>query len=72
MILELKRIAKLRKQIAHSHISDESQFATLPEHLEGYLAHNLEHGHVIFWYNCNLLTRRIDAPRFPLAKPTTL
>jgi hypothetical protein len=22
---------------------------------EGYLIHNLEHGYVIFWYNCNLL-----------------
>ncbi len=25
---------------------------------EGYLGHNLEHGYVIFWYNCELL----DAP----------
>lgn len=23
---------------------------------EGYLVHNLEHGYVIFWYNCNLLS----------------
>ncbi len=22
---------------------------------EGYIGHNLEHGYVIFWYNCNLL-----------------
>jgi hypothetical protein len=22
----------------------------------GYLVHNLEHGHVIFWYNCTLIT----------------
>ena len=25
---------------------------TLPAHPEGYLVHNLEHGYVIFWYNC--------------------
>ena len=24
-------------------------------HPAGYLVHNLEHGYVIFWYNCNLL-----------------
>jgi hypothetical protein len=23
---------------------------------EGYLVHNLEHGYVIFWYNCDLVT----------------
>ena len=23
---------------------------------EGYLVHNLEHGYVIFWYNCSILT----------------
>ena len=22
---------------------------------EGYLIHNLEHGYIIFWYNCNIL-----------------
>ena len=29
----------------------EAQF----EYPEGFLVHNLEHGYVIFWYNCNLL-----------------
>lgn len=24
----------------------------MPPHPEGYLVHNLEHGYVIFWYNC--------------------
>ena len=24
----------------------------LPQYPEGYLVHNLEHGYVIFWYNC--------------------
>lgn len=27
-----------------------------PSHPEGYLVHSLEHGYVIFWYNCDLLT----------------
>jgi len=31
---------------------DESEAATLPANPEGYLVHNLEHGYVIFWYNC--------------------
>ncbi len=26
------------------------------EYPEGYLVHNLEHGYVIFWYNCSLLS----------------
>lgn len=30
----------------------ESDLATLPQYPEGYLVHNLEHGYVIFWYNC--------------------
>lgn len=34
---------------------DESDLATLPEHPEGYLVHNLEHGYVIFWYNCDVI-----------------
>jgi len=29
---------------------------TLPAFPEGYLVHNLEHGYVIFWYNCQRLT----------------
>ncbi len=32
----------------------ESDLATLPPYPEGYLVHNLEHGYVIFWYNCQL------------------
>ena len=27
-----------------------------PSHPEGYLVHSLEHGYVIFWYNCDLLS----------------
>lgn len=34
---------------------DEARAATLPTLHEGYLVHNLEHGYVIFWYNCALL-----------------
>jgi len=30
----------------------ESDLAALPPYPEGYLVHNLEHGYVIFWYNC--------------------
>jgi hypothetical protein len=30
----------------------ESDLAALPMHPEGYLVHDLEHGYVIFWYNC--------------------
>jgi hypothetical protein len=32
-------------------------FYEVNEHIypEGYLVHNLEHGYVIFWYNCDLL-----------------
>lgn len=31
---------------------NESDVASLPKYPEGYLLHNLEHGYVIFWYNC--------------------
>lgn len=34
---------------------DEEKAASLPKEPEGYLVHNLEHGYVIFWYNCDLL-----------------
>jgi hypothetical protein len=34
---------------------DESEAANMAEYPEGYLVHNLEHGYVIFWYNCELL-----------------
>lgn len=30
----------------------EADLATLPANPQGYLVHNLEHGYVIFWYNC--------------------
>lgn len=34
---------------------DEEDLASLPEHPEGLLVHSLEHGYVIFWYNCDAL-----------------
>lgn len=34
---------------------DESQAAQMGAHPEGFLVHNLEHGYVIFWYNCGAL-----------------
>lgn len=33
----------------------EEDLANLPAHPEGLLVHSLEHGYVIFWYNCDLL-----------------
>lgn len=33
----------------------ETDLASLSEYPEGYLVHNLEHGYVVFWYNCVLL-----------------
>jgi hypothetical protein len=33
----------------------EEQAANLPQLPEGFLVHNLEHGYVIFWYNCALV-----------------
>jgi hypothetical protein len=32
----------------------EADLATLPKYPEGYLVHSLEHGYVIFWYNCQI------------------
>lgn len=32
----------------------ESDLAALEPHPEGYLVHSLEHGYVIFWYNCQV------------------
>ncbi len=29
--------------------------AKIPKYAEGYLVHSLEHGYVIFWYNCKLM-----------------
>lgn len=37
-----------------AHFYQESELAALPVHPEGYLVHSLEHGYVIFWYNCNI------------------
>jgi hypothetical protein len=34
---------------------DEQDAAAGPPYPQGYLVHNLEHGYVIFWYNCALL-----------------
>lgn len=33
---------------------DEKTAATLPQKPAGYLVHNLEHGYVIYWYNCQV------------------
>jgi hypothetical protein len=33
----------------------EGDLETLPSYPVGYLVHNLEHGYVIFWYNCGVL-----------------
>jgi len=33
---------------------------TMVEYPEGYLLHNLEHGYVIFWYNCDVLDTAKD------------
>jgi hypothetical protein len=30
----------------------ETDLASLPKNPQGYLVHSLEHGYVIFWYNC--------------------
>ncbi len=35
---------------------EEADLAQMPPFPEGHLVHNLEHGYVIFWYNCALLT----------------
>ena len=32
----------------------EADLATLPKNPQGYLVHSLEHGYVIFWYNCQV------------------
>lgn len=37
---------------------EESELAGLPANPAGYLVHNLEHGYVIIWYNC----QNLDAP----------
>lgn len=35
---------------------NETDRDSIPDFPEGYLVHNLEHGYVIFWYNCDLVT----------------
>ena len=35
---------------------EKADLSSMPEFPEGHLVHNLEHGYVIFWYNCNLVT----------------
>lgn len=41
------------------HYAEEAQAGFYDENIytypAGYLVHNLEHGYVVFWYNCNLL-----------------
>jgi Protein of unknown function (DUF3105) len=37
---------------------NESDLANLPDHPEGMLVHSLEHGYVIFWYNCAPLSEQ--------------
>jgi hypothetical protein len=32
----------------------EADLVSLPKNPEGYLVHSLEHGYVIFWYNCQI------------------
>ncbi len=39
----------------------ESDLATLPKYPQGYLVHSLEHGYVIFWYNCQAAGASCDA-----------
>ena len=34
---------------------DESSVLEIGSYPAGYLVHNLEHGYVVFWYNCDLL-----------------
>ncbi len=34
---------------------EEADLTSLPPNPDGHLVHSLEHGYVIFWYNCTLL-----------------
>ena len=34
---------------------DETDLPQLPPYPDGHLVHNLEHGYIIFWYNCNVI-----------------
>jgi hypothetical protein len=40
---------------AFAGFNDEGDLETFGEYPEGYLLHSLEHGYVIFWYNCEVL-----------------
>jgi hypothetical protein len=46
----------------------ESDLAALPLHPEGYLVHDLEHGYVIFWYNCQAPNTDCSALRQTIQK----
>lgn len=35
---------------------EEGDIETFEPYPEGYLVHNLEHGYVIFWYNCEVIS----------------
>ena len=35
---------------------DESDFGDLPPRPEVSLVHNLEHGYIVFWYNCDVIS----------------
>jgi len=39
---------------------DEGDLDSLGEHPEGYLVHNLEHGYIVFWYDCEELQGDCD------------
>lgn len=39
----------------NSKFYEETDLSSLSDYPEGYLVHNLEHGYVIFWYNCAAL-----------------
>lgn len=38
---------------------DESDVEQIGPYPAGYMVHSLEHGYVIFWYNCSLLNERL-------------
>ncbi len=37
-------------------VADPGNFAFNVPHPESYIVHSMEHGYVIFWYNCSILT----------------
>ncbi len=38
---------------------DESDFAIIGPFPAGYIIHSMEHGYVVFWYNCNLFNGQL-------------